>query len=244
VEQNKNNEYGKKFFPLDQEISNSEFNASFLINDLQNKLTSTEMNIIANKNREQTIQNIKLLNDYIGKFKLMTPSISCKIQDKLDISSISESSITQIRNYLEELASFYRLRKNETMLKKDIVVTKLVDLLGNEEAFLQFKYDYYNSSLADLVENKKEINQIIEYHNRLIRKYEPIYMIPTSGTGRAHFYAPVKIIGNRSFNTLWFNITVIWIMSIILYIMLYYDVIRKSLAFFERFRFRKKIIKL
>ena len=53
-------------------------------------------------------------------------------------------------------------------------------------------------------------------------------MNPTSAAGRAHFYAPVKIIGNRSFDTLWFNILVIWIFSFILYLTLYYDHDKKS----------------
>ena len=68
-------------------------------------------------------------------------------------------------------------------------------------------------------------------------------MIPTSITGRAHFYAPVKIIGNRSVDTLWFNIMVIWLMSVILYITLYFDVIRKSLNFLGRFRLNGKVFR-
>jgi len=101
--------------------------------------------------------------------------------------------------------------------------------------------DYYNSSLADLVRNRREMsNKIIEKNNKLIRKVEPIYMIPTSTIGRAHFYAPVKIIGKWFFDTLWFNILAIWIFSILLYISLYYDLIRKMVVLIENIRLRKQ----
>jgi hypothetical protein len=65
-------------------------------------------------------------------------------------------------------------------------------------------------------------------------------MEPTSHFGRAHFYAPVKIIGSRIIDTLSFNVIVLWIMSVLLYFTLYFDVIRKTFYFFEAARLRKR----
>lgn len=58
------------------------------------------------------------------------------------------------------------------------------------------------------------------HSNELIRKIEPIYHKPLSNYGRAHFLSSVKIIGKREFNTLYFNIFVIWMISIVLFIIL------------------------
>ena len=115
---------------------------------------------------------------------------------------------------------------------------ELVGQLGSKEVFL-LENKYHNACLEELVLNEREIDQIVEKKNQLIRKYKPIYMNPTSVKGRAHFYAPVKIIGNRSFDTLWFNIIVIWISSFILYLILYFDLIRKIVTSIENVRVRK-----
>ncbi|MCK4747377.1 MAG: hypothetical protein KAT15_10090, partial [Bacteroidales bacterium] len=94
-------------------------------------------------------------------------------------------------------------------------------------------------SLEDLVKNNKKIEKIAEKNGQLIRKYKPVYMVPTSQAGRAHFYAPVKRIGNLSIDTLWFNIIVIWIYSGILYLILYFDLVRRVVTSIENVRLRK-----
>jgi len=244
VEQFKNNKYEKLFFPVSQKKSNSGFNAQLLIPDLLNKLTIIERNIHQEINHDQTIQNINILNEQIRKFKPSTSLFPYTSPDKLDINSPDASVIAETKNYLQELQSYYKTLNKEALFEEDDVKKKLIAQFGGLEAFVQFQNQYLNTSLEDLVKNKSEIDKIVEYNNKLIRKYEPIYMIPTSTNARAHFYAPVKIIGNKSIGTFVFNMIVIWMMSFILYITLYYDVIRKVLSFLAGFRFRKKIITL
>ncbi len=239
VEQFKNNQFEENLFSVDQEISNSEYKAQFLIPNLLNKLVKIQRNVNQGKNQEQTVQNINILNEQIEKMHLSTTSFPYKIPEKLDINSLNESVFNETSNYLNELQSYYVTRKKESLFEKDRINKNLINQLGGLENFIQFQRQYDNTNLEDLVRNKNEINKTIEYNNRLIRKYEPIYMIPTSTNGRAHFYAPVKIIGNKSVDTFIFNIIVIWIMSIILYLTLYFDIIRKTLNFFAGIRFKK-----
>jgi len=40
-------------------------------------------------------------------------------------------------------------------------------------------------------------------------------------------------------DTLWFNVLVIWFTCLLLYVALYYDLLRKALVFFENARMRK-----
>ena len=58
-------------------------------------------------------------------------------------------------------------------------------------------------------------------------------MYPISDCGRAHFYAPVKIILNHKFSTYWFNIAVMWIVSAALLVLLLFDVPRKFISLFN-----------
>ena len=68
---------------------------------------------------------------------------------------------------------------------------------------------------------------VVEYKNSLVRKVTPIYQLPESATGRAQFFAPVKRLGPLSFDTFWFNLAVIWLSTLVLYMALVYDLLRK-----------------
>lgn len=123
-------------------------------------------------------------------------------------------------------------------MKRDAVYERLLTKMGSDQVY-RFKQDYYNNNLADLVLDKAGENKILEGKGKLIRKKDPIFMEPESKTGKSHFYAPVKYLGGWEIDTFWFNLAVIWLMSLLLYFLLLYDLIRKSLEYFENLKFRK-----
>ena len=98
---------------------------------------------------------------------------------------------------------------------------------------LQKKETYYNKTLEDLVTNKLEVNQIIERKNQLFRKTGYVYMDPEEPANaldyRTHFYAPRKHLFGKYFDTFWFNNGAIWLESLILFVLLYFESIKKFL---------------
>jgi hypothetical protein len=72
-----------------------------------------------------------------------------------------------------------------------------------------------------------------------VQHYDPIYQdpIPVSPISiRTHFYSPVKPFLGKTFDTYWFNIAVVWILTLLFYVVLYYDGLKKLLTFSERFK--------
>jgi hypothetical protein len=63
-------------------------------------------------------------------------------------------------------------------------------------------------------------------------------MKPYSKFGRAHFYAPYKLIGTIRVDTLWFNMMIMWLATFGLYILLYFNVLRKLLNIFGDLKFK------
>jgi len=122
--------------------------------------------------------------------------------------------------------------------RRDDAYEKLRARLGDDGVF-HFKQDYHNENLADLIMNNGADNKIIEGKGKLIKKKDHIFMEPASHRGRAHFYAPVKIIGSWKIATFWFNFFIIWLMSFMLYLTLLHDTLRKIIEFFDRIKFRK-----
>jgi len=100
--------------------------------------------------------------------------------------------------------------------------------------------DHTNDRLDQLVLNTSDVNRIIEKDNHLVRRYQPVYMEPLSNFGRAHFYAPVKKIFNHPFDTFWFNFVMIWISSLVFYLVLVWDVLRRVVNWSETARVIKR----
>ena len=113
-------------------------------------------------------------------------------------------------------------------------------LIARKEAESESGYDvtryknrYYNESLAELVTRVSEKNRIIEYEGRLVQQIDPVFLDPQPANMfdyRAHFFAPQKNLLGQLVTTYWFNLLVIWVMTLALYIALYAELLRKALG--------------
>src|SRR5690606_20272497 len=105
------------------------------------------------------------------------------------------------------------------------------------------KNAYFNESLADLVKNIKEKERIAEFGGELIQQINPVFVDPKP-TGildyRTHFFAPSKNLLGTMVSTYTFNILVIWGMTLILYVALYFEVFRKGIDQLTRFSLSAK----
>ena len=117
---------------------------------------------------------------------------------------------------------------------------ELVNKLGGMFAFAAFRDAHENNQLSDILLNNNSIHKVEQKGDILVRYYHPIFQIPESKNGRAHLYAPVKRLGNLHIDTLWFNVFVIWLTSLILFLTLYHDTIRKTLKLLETLKLKKR----
>jgi len=81
----------------------------------------------------------------------------------------------------------------------------------------------------------------------LIQKIAPVFLDPQPSSKidfRSHFFPPVKHLFGKKFDTYRFNMSFIWILTLMLYITLYYDVLRKLINFSSRLPgiFKRKIL--
>ena len=102
-----------------------------------------------------------------------------------------------------------------------------------EDQFVAMRAKNYNENLANFVLNRLATNKIYDSDDMLIQKADPIFMPPGSKYGRAHFFAPYKQIGNLKIETLLFNMFVLWFMVFVLFVTLYYNVLKRFIRFLE-----------
>ena len=238
VEQFKNNSYEKTYFDLDQVISNSSYYVDYFIPMLENRRVQLVENHDQESKEEQTQQNLSMLNKQITHLTSMFPDHTYKFTTNLDVQTFNNTLADQVRIYLKDLTDHLREQKNNATAQKQNRTDQLIDQMGTT-SFSSFRDKNENNKLSDMLLNNTVFPKILEIDDKLISKFEPAYMVPTSTVGRAHFYAPVKKIGNLTIDTLWFNVVFIWITILIFYLLLYFDVLKKVITKFENIKLRK-----
>ena len=62
---------------------------------------------------------------------------------------------------------------------------------------------------------------------------------PVSKFGKAQFYAPCKQVENIKIITFWFNLIVLWVVILVLYVALYYNLLQKLITGFGNLKFKE-----
>ncbi len=223
-----NNDYQKNFYEIEMQESNVVYDRQFLVPSLIQEIEDLKYRFSRDPSFEDmesrlgTIQggfsSIFLTETFAGSNRFTLEGFS---------ESLADSAVDWLKDYQSRLLVSYRKIERG----KDGLVRDLRDELGGTPGFLQFKRNYYNESLADLVLNRIDLHKIVKINHALIRKMEPVYMYPVKKNGRAQFYASVKRVGNMYIPTVLFNVMALALMIIILYLTLQYSLLRKALDF-------------
>tara|TARA_B110000881_G_C18605043_1_gene538906 strand:- start:5781 stop:8480 length:2700 start_codon:yes stop_codon:yes gene_type:complete len=231
VSQFKDNAYGKITYELDKEISQNEYAAIYYIPKLQSHLDFVNMHY-----RSQSPEQLKgvadrlttLRNEITNVLKIIGVDKFTKI-DQLTIDSFSPTLMHEAEAFFEDLRIYYNNKAKKGRIKKD----EILDPIPNDAQAL-LKSKSHNKAIASLVKNISAPQRIIEVDNQLIQKIYPIFQEKRSPGHlmdfRTIFYAPSKYILGYHMDTLYFNLLIIWLMTLFLGISLYYDWLRKLVS--------------
>ncbi|HUX54947.1 MAG TPA: ATP-binding cassette domain-containing protein [Williamwhitmania sp.] len=238
VEQFRDNKFEKVFFPYEQVISTAAYNTNYLIPKLQNMLEDamrskeSGVSTAAINNRLLIVKNeMVALQNESGKppFEYL---------GKMDVAGFASDVFEEATGYLYFIKKYYFDKADSANHQKDSIYRGLVDRLG-ADAVVKLRQDYYNKALADYVLNTQEMDKMIERPTQIVRKKDPIFMMPTMNWGRAQFYAPMKKFNGQYVDTLWFNLAFIWVINLFFAVTLQFDVLRKIITYFNNIRIRK-----
>jgi len=162
-----------------------------------------------------------------------TPAITFDLS-LINRLEITRESIEAARNYIDKVRRYYiEVSKNAVEARdQSIMAYERADRNG----FITMKKQYTNESLEEFVRNDNEKNKIKRYRNRLYQNYDQIFFDPVNPLVKAHFYAPRKQLFGVYARTLAVNTLVIWCMTLILYILLYFRVLHRILESSDKIR--------
>lgn len=240
VEQFKNNKYERNFFIYDMNRSQNDWYSSFLTVNLKNDLVMCMKHRNDESFKPIFVNNIKKINYYTDRLNTIAGfgPIEGKWKETILSGSIDAESVKAASKYIDSLNHHFNGIRNLYESRHDSVSKILISDIGNER-FQRMKEDYYNKQLEVLILDRMNKDQVIETDSKIIQKYEPGFMIPLSRTGRSHFYAPYKRIGNLVADTFWFNLLVLWAVTFGLYVALYFNLLQKLIRVFENIKLRK-----
>lgn len=243
VEQFKNNEYEKIFYPIEQIENISNFNIVYLLPELWSRLTYIERN---KKTEDKSIKkkiemDFKVLRNELNKQRQVDASIDGIIIGKLTPELYNEEVFIKSKLYLNKLEHTYNRIFYISSKKKEQMINTLENKSNHHLNHL--KDNYYNESLSDLVRNVNTKNRILEVHGKLIPKIELIYFNPVDVKDpmdyRTHLFSPTKHLFGISISTFIFNLLAIWILTLFCYMALYFDLLKKLIDTFHKLSFRK-----
>jgi ABC-type multidrug transport system ATPase subunit len=260
VSQFKDNRYSKvqysrekeTHYLLQKKISEADFNKVYRIPELQKALATSLSEFRVNMvspgsqdnlridNETPRYSKLLLLKNELAKIPSLYPVPQFKYIDNLTTDGFNADIADSVSSYLKKLDDLFSVISNSASDKKD----RFYNL--NSIRLNQLQNGYYNYKLEEIVTKYYERNKILIYKNTIVQNSDPIYLEPYKHGPlgfRTHFYAPAKYIFGIRTDTFLFNIILVLLSTVLLYLALYYELLAKVVRFIEKFKLRKRFIR-
>lgn len=241
VHQFKHNNFKRILFDTEMAESKADFKQVYYIPELSSILDRCYAALLNQEADAQFAADLDLLRHETGKEMKRQPSIAFESRDKLVVGQFDQACYEATKAYLAQLTEIYAQSFYVANQRRETLVNHFMST--NPQQFNQIKDAYFNESISDITRKVFEKNKMLRDGDKLIQVIDPIYQMPEPEglfSFRTHFFAPMKYFAGRYWETLWFNITMVWLLTVGLYVLLYYDVLRKIFEALGELKLKKK----
>jgi hypothetical protein len=223
---------------MEKEMAQARFRSEILTTELIGQVDLVDGWTRLNKPADEISRKLNIIKNEIEKLDNEKVLPGFQLTENLIPGKFNSEIAELAKTHLDQLKAFHSARYNKIKAEKDQLINRL-----NKEKGEQFLYDqkmkYHNKSLEVLVLNSDIKEFYRETPNGYMQKIAPIYKNPDFSNGRAHFLASQKNLFGYAVDTLVFNVGIIWLMSVFLYIALYYNWLRKLFGLSKHVKFIK-----
>jgi len=234
------NNNGETFYSIQKKISEADFNTVYRLPELLKVLETT---LPENGNpvieHSEIVSNLKLIKNETPKIARFNKFPAFRYIDFLDPDKFTPAIADSLSTYIEEATRFFTGISNSTIHLKD----QFFNL--NEEKLRRLEKRYYNYKLEEIVTKYYEPDKMLRFKDSFIQNTHSVYQDPDRNESlsfRTHFFAPSKNIFRTGVDTFVFNISIIFFGIIVLYLILYYDLLEGLVNLFMNFKSRKNEI--
>lgn len=238
VYQFSHNTFEEPLYKFDKLISTANFKSTYLADELEKRVKFIQENRNINNDSIRKIAgyNFELIrfNLRSGSYEEMLSGSNPALAARLAAFTPGEEG--EMETYLTGYKKYYQDIYNQAVAAREEYMSSKTSPGITDAELTRLKNSFYNESLADLVTKVSEKNRIIEFEGRLVQQIDPVFQDPRPThvfDYRTHFFAPQKNLLGNLVTTYWFNILVIWIMTLALYSSLYIELLKRSVGIFN-----------
>jgi len=229
VEQFKSNKYNKLVYEVNKKIEQASFYAFQVVPKLEESLVLCRNTT----NQDSSLHYAQLIQNELLKIAVFPDVFPFEYINKIPELPNNESLQQETSDYLTYLSMhFYELQGN-LVQQKNTLMENMADSIGTQQlAYL--RTHYHNAALETLVTNSNADKNFLIAGNEIVRHSDAIYQEPSSDLGRARLFLPMKMLNGQKTKTLWFNTSVIWMLTAICYLLVLFNAaarIRRLLLF-------------
>ena len=237
VRQFKDNEFEKKFYDIHQQISEGSYKATHYIPQLIDRIDYCSSTKLQDLETQEDIEDYKwklaLLKNELSREMVRVPDIEFDFIDYLTVENFTPEVGLNTKEYIEKLRKYYENITNEANNKRNAIINYWDD--KNPGSYNRLREAYENEAVNEIVKNVYAKTNVNSYRDHLIQIKDPVFEMPWVRNifdYRAQFYSPKKFFLGHKFDTFWFNMWVVWLMTALCYVALYYDWLKRSMDFF------------
>ena len=184
------------------------------------------------KHREKIRNDFEVLQNEFRLENRLHPGILFPDPERLK-PGCSPAVIQEALAYIGKLRIWYSARSQAAEEKEARQLKALREQEGGNNGLNLLRTSSHNREVERFVLNKQEQLNIIENNGQLIHLSNPVFRPPGGNTilSRAHFFAPFKFLLGIKLSTPVFNLIMLWIMTGLMYLFLWYDGLRKMIQF-------------
>ena len=247
VTQFKDNYYSKviynkekeSYYMLQKKISEAEFNKIHRIKALSDALETSvreyKAGLILNKPVSQ-FSKLQLLKNEVSKMGSIDNVPEFHYTSNLIPGKFNSETADSLSEYFKRVDKEFSRISNAASEARDRFY------ILNEVRLKKLENDYYNYKLMEIVTKPYERKKILVQNNTLIQNTDLVYL-DSQKRGfldfRTHFYAPCKYIFGKKTDTFLFNISLVLLSTVFLYILLYFELPGRVVSFFDNLKIRK-----
>jgi hypothetical protein len=239
VHQFKDNKFmNQKLYDIEKVESQSDYKKVYWLPELSERLERI-LHEVSNVNTVNLAANdLQLISNEVRKESLSNTDVAPFEEiDNLVPGKFSVNTAQKLQDYFSALDSYYGDKFQRISKQKENYFNYFLD--RDPDSYNLLRDQYHNEGVSDIVRKVYEKNKILEYDHQLVQHYDPIYQDPYVGgplTLRTHFYSPVKPFLGKTYDTYWYNMIVIWILTLFLYMALYFEWLKKLINRSQRFK--------
>ncbi len=222
------NPYERNFYAFDQRMKTANWKKDLWVRELQNLSGNVKRTLQGHDANVDLQHDLQVIHDELKREQERLPGFVFPKLDQLTPSQASMELMEDVDASLQVLVDHYRRVYREAEQGREKLIAQMTATPVLKERYFTLLDGYRNQSLAEVVTNKNDLNVIVEHDGELVQKSDPIYLEPRhAGFLEAQFYAPAKYFMGTRIDTLWANTAVLWLMSIVFAVTLYFEIFRR-----------------